>query len=63
MNYASLYNMRSCFTVKRAGDPRDRRAQLTLGPTPTPASTADVETGGRRAEPVDGEIQADREGG
>lgn len=23
MNYASLYNMRSCFTVKRGGDPRD----------------------------------------
>lgn len=21
MNYASLYNMRSCFTVKRGGDP------------------------------------------
>lgn len=33
MNYASLYNMRSCFTVKRGGDPRDpwhRRSQTMM---------------------------------
>jgi len=30
MNYASLYNMRSCFTVKRARDPRDRVASTSL---------------------------------
>jgi len=37
MNYASLYNMRSCFTVKRGGDPRDpwhrRRRRCCYGMT------------------------------
>lgn len=37
MNYASLYNMRSCFTVKRGGDPRDlwhrRRRRCCCGVT------------------------------
>lgn len=37
MNYASLYNMRSCFTVKRGGDPRDlwhrRRRRCCCGMT------------------------------